>query len=236
MTGSLAGWHSTRANRGFSGQPDLYCGSTYSTCQSMIFLFATLPGSFVSIASSTGLWRRTLRIPKRAICSGSSLRERNWTGSSQLAWPLLHILDGQMLDWQCLVACMHAKKLGRPRRIWGSEEHPTAPVAQRMQRRRQPAHSGRKRNALNGVAPVTWSLDLQIACLRVPANAMLPVQWRMQDSTGCPIVKNTGLRMSDRIYTMSPSDSVIKKVESQSTFGKEPSQPRKKQRRHTKSK
>lgn len=91
------------------------------------FLFATLPGSFVSIESSTGRWRLTLRIPKRAICSGSSLRERNWTGSSQLAWPLLHILDGQMLDWQCLVACMHAKK--------NSADHAESGVRKSIQRR-----------------------------------------------------------------------------------------------------
>lgn len=206
----------------------------------MILLFATLPGSFLSIASSTGLWRGTLRIPKRAICGGSSLRERNWTGSTQLAWPLLHILDGQMLDWQCLVACMHARKLGRPRRIWGSEDHPTAPAAQRMQRRRQPAHSGtsRKRNALNGVAPLSpKSLDLQVAILRAPANAMLPVHWRMQDSTDCPVAKRIRDCECQTGYTRCrPRTQSSKKVESQSPFGKEPSQPRKKQRRHTKSK
>lgn len=124
----------------------------YSTCQNMISSSPPLPGSFMRSASTAVLWRGTLRIPKRAIYSGSSLRERNWTGSSQLAWPLLHILDGQMRDWQCLVACMHAKKLGRPRRIWGSEEHPTAPVTQRMQQRRQPAALCLVRNGTHSTA------------------------------------------------------------------------------------
>lgn len=136
----LAGWLAG-IRHGPTGSADKQLSRTLIHLPKHDFLFATLPGSFLSIASRTGLWRRTLRIPKRVICSGSSLRERNWTGSSQLVWPLLHILDGQMLDCQCLVACMHAKKLGRPRRIWGSEDHPTAPVTQRMQRRRQPART-----------------------------------------------------------------------------------------------
>lgn len=188
------------------------------------------------------LWRRTLRIPKRAICSGSPLRERNWTGSSQLAWPLLHILDGQMLDWQCLVACMHAKKkLGRPRRIWGSEEHPTAPVAQRMQRRRQPAatHSGRKRNTHSTAPPLSLRVPRPAYCVRMCSCQCSAAR----DTGGCRIprpVCHEGYGVANcqtKCSRCHPSDSqVIKKVESQSRFGKEPSQPRKKQRRHAKSK
>lgn len=97
--------------------------------------------------------------------------------------------------------------------------------------------TGRKRNTLNGLAPVTKE-PRPAGCLRAPANAMAAERCRTQDFTDCLVATDTGLSLSDRMFKMLPSDSYMKKKTSNlnRVFGKDPSQPRKKQRRHAKSK
>lgn len=106
------------------------------------------------------------------MSSGSSLCERNWTGSPQLAWPLRHRPDGQTLDLQCFVACMHGKK--------NSADHAESGVRRSIQRRQtcsacssNPAifrkrQSGRKGEALDGAALVTEPKPA--VCLHIPAH------------------------------------------------------------------
>lgn len=74
--------------------------------------------------------------------------------------------------------------------------------------------SGGKRNALNGVAPLSPSLDLQ-GCLRA-CSCQCSAASNIADAGfhGLSVVKDTGPRMSDKIFTMLPSDSCHQNVES----------------------
>jgi hypothetical protein len=181
---------------------------------------------------------------------GPSLRERNWTGSSQLASPLLHIsLDGQIrATGSALVACMHAREKKN------SADHAESGVRRAIQRRQlrsvcsqgvsqpasQPASQqpqsvhvvvryAAKTECTQRRAPLSPSLDLHLQGLRACSLPMLCCQTRLAE------VGFHGLYRAGRegyVTTLvTENKKKLKKkcrVEliSMEVFGKEPNQPR----------